>query len=236
MATAAAASIRERCCRLLLPASRSCRAALTVVSRSSTSRTALGRGSAAPAAGRRAASRAARPLARSRILAAAGPSPPDSERGSPTTISTGSYSAISGEQPVQLAVPGRHGRDRERQRGGPVAGRHPDPGVAQIQREPDAATHGGPPARPSDAPRVPCEHPGDSRRPGSECTARAGAQLPPSASAHAICRTCPIACSTAVSAAADCDAVAAAALGDVVLAAAATAQRLASRPGPGRRP
>ena len=32
MATAAAASIRERCCRLLLPASRSCRAALTVVS------------------------------------------------------------------------------------------------------------------------------------------------------------------------------------------------------------
>ena len=75
--TAAAANRSlARCFSGRRPASRSCRAAVTVLSRSSTNRT----GSVAPSATSAAASSAAAV----RIRAAAGPSPPDSERGSPT--------------------------------------------------------------------------------------------------------------------------------------------------------
>ncbi len=80
MLTAAAASISFRCSLARFPPSDSRREAVTVVSRSSTSRT----GTWTAGANR---------TARSRALAAAGPSPPLRLRGNPTRTSIGSYSA-----------------------------------------------------------------------------------------------------------------------------------------------
>ena len=211
---------------------------------------------ARPPAGRSAAPPGARPVpvagppAGRRGLAPApgswpppGPSPPDRLRGSPTTISIGSYSRDHGRDPVQLAVPGRDGRDREGQRGG--RGHRPPPRSARRRGpEPAGRPHARcrpptwrPPAWRSLARRPPFpESVGlRLRHAGRGCRKPTVSGRAPSTGSgtqriHEDCRTCPIACSTAVSAATGLRPVAAAALGDVVLAAAATAESL--RPGP----
>ena len=152
-----------------------------MVRRSSTSRTGSG------------ASAAARVAAHARVLTAAGPSPPDSERGSPTTTSTASSLGRQPRDPAQVALAPPHRLDRGRQEPGRVAARDADPGVAGVDAEPYAVSH-----RPRSALAT--------SRPTWSTSER-----------------------TSVERLVDAARVAAAALGDVVLAAAAAADERADR-------
>ena len=69
------------------------------------------------------------------------PSPPDSERGSPTTISTASSSATSGASRSRSTRPAADRLDRGGQEPVGVAAGDADPGVAQIDAEPHAGAH-----------------------------------------------------------------------------------------------
>ena len=135
MSTAAAWSTTARCRRPATPLSRSVRCASTVVSRSSTRRTGTG---ATRAATRRYL----------RARAAAGPSCPDSDRGSPTTTSTASCSAPA-RRSLESARPaagspsaGGHRLHRRGEQPVGVAAGRPRRAPPDVDAEPHAASQG----------------------------------------------------------------------------------------------
>ena len=76
-----------------------------------------------------------------RTLAAAGPSPPDSERGRPTTRSTASSSAAIAAEPGQVTGAATYGLDRGRDQPRGVGAGHADAHVTDVDADPHPAAH-----------------------------------------------------------------------------------------------